>query len=316
MQENCAPPHKVLVAVDGSEQSLRAIRYAAGVFPPDRTHIVLFHVRVKLVELFEDLAAYPHYKHQVTSLRRWATDQKSIIRQAMEAAVADFRQKGFSESAITVKSQDENLGIAQDIIKESYDGYHAIVVGRTGWSRFKDWLFKSTAMKLVAKVKHIPIVVVGGDPDAKNLLVAFDGTHGAMKGVACVGALVSTSDHHMQLYSMISHEGRFWVGNEEYFIPENAENPIETGRHQIGPHLQEARNRLIDEGMAPDRISVKIHAVDRDRPYRIVQEAMENHYGAVVLGRRGLITFIDEYFVGRISDQVLKLADQLAVWII
>jgi hypothetical protein len=43
---------------------------------------------------------------------------------------------------------------------------------------------------------------------------------------------------------------------------------------------------------------------------------MQSQYGSVVLGRRGLITFIDEYFVGRISDQVLKLADQMAVWII
>lgn len=68
--------------------------------------------------------------------------------------------------------------------------------------------------------------------------------------------------------------------------------------------------------MAPDRISIKIQAADRDRAPHIVREAMQNHFGGVVLGRRGLITFIDEYFVGRVSNKVLKLADQLAVWII
>ncbi len=68
--------------------------------------------------------------------------------------------------------------------------------------------------------------------------------------------------------------------------------------------------------MAPDRISIKIQAADRDRARHIVREAMQNHFGGVALGRRGLITFIDEYFVGRVSDKVLKLADQLAVWII
>ena len=194
MQE-CAPPHKVLVAVDGSEQSLRAIRYAANVFPPDRTDIVLFHVQAQLFELFSDLDAYPHYKRRVTGLKRWATEQKMDISNTMDSAVVYFKQKGFAESAITIKTPARKLGITQDIIKESYDGYHAIVVGRTGWSRFKDWLIKSTAMKLVAKIKHIPVVVVGGKPDAKNLLVAFDGTHGAMKGVACVAALVGTSGH-------------------------------------------------------------------------------------------------------------------------
>jgi len=314
--KECAPPHRVLVAVDGSEQSLRAIRYAANVFPPDRTHIVLFHVQTQLFELFSDLDPYPHYKRRVTGLKRWATEQKMDISNTMDSAVVYFKQKGFPETALSVKTPGGKLGVTQDIIKESYDGYHAIVVGRTGWSRFKDWLIKSTAMKLVAKIKHIPVVVVGGKPDARNLLVAFDGTHGAMRGVACVAALVGTSDHQLQLYSMISHEGKFWVGDEEFFIPENTDDPKEAVKHRIGPHLEEARNRLLAEGMAPDRISFKIHAVDRDRAPHIVQEAMDNHFGGVVLGRRGLITFIDEYFVGRVSDRVLKLADQLAVWII
>lgn len=315
MQEN-VPPQKVLVAVDGSEQSLRAIRYAAGVFPPDRTHIVLFHVQVQLFDLFSDLDAYPHYKRRVTGLKRWATEQKKDICQSMDSAMVYFKKKGFPESAITVKTPAKKLGIAQDIVKESYDGYHAIVVGRIGWSRFKDWLIRSTAMKLVSKIKHIPVVVVGGNPDAKNLLVAFDGTHGAMKGVVCVGALVGTSGHHLQIYSMISNEGKFWKGDEDFFIPENAEGPIDTGKHRIGRKIEDARSRLLAEGMAPDRISIKVHAVDRDRPPRIVQEAMDNNYGSVVIGRRGLITFIDEYFIGRVSDQVLKLAEELAVWII
>jgi nucleotide-binding universal stress UspA family protein len=302
--------------VDGSEQSLRAIRYAANVFPPERTRIVLFHVQAQLFELFSDLDAYPHYKRRVTGLKRWATEQKMDISSTMDSAVVYFKQKGFDESAISIKTPDGKLGITQDIIKESYDGYHAIVVGRTGWSRFKDWLIKSTAMKLVARIKHIPVVVVGGQPDAKNLLVAFDGTHGAMKGVACVAALVGASEHQLQLYSMISHKGKFWAGDEAFFIPENTDDPEEAVDHRIGPHLGEARSRLLEEGVAPERISIKIHAVDQDRAAHIVKEAMQNHFGGVVLGRRGLITFIDEYFVGRVSDQVLKLADQLAVWII
>ncbi len=256
MQE-CAPPHNVLVAVDGSEQSLRAIRYAANVFPPDRTHIVLFHVQVQLFELFADLDAYPHYKRRVTGLKRWATEQKMDIANTMDSAVVYFKQKGFAESAISVKTPDGKLGITQDIIKESYDGYHAIVVGNTGWSRFKDWLFKSTAMKLVAKIKHIPVVVVGGKPDAKNLLVAFDGTHGAMKGVACVGALIGASGHDLQLYSIIGSEKKFWPGDNAYFTIDNCISRIVTGNLEIGGQLEEARTRLLAEGIPSDRISLK-----------------------------------------------------------
>jgi hypothetical protein len=36
----------------------------------------------------------------------------------------------------------------------------------------------------------------------------------------------------------------------------------------------------------------------------------------VVVGRRALIAIIDEFFVGRVSNQVLRLANELAVWVI
>jgi nucleotide-binding universal stress UspA family protein len=85
---------------------------------------------------------------------------------------------------------------------------------------------------------------------------------------------------------------------------------------EIGEQLEEARTRLLAEGIPTEQISLRIHAVDRDRATHIVQEAKNNKIGSIVVGRRGLITFIDEYFIGRISDQVLKLADELAVWVI
>ncbi len=314
--QDCTPPNKVLVAVDGSEQSLRAIRYAAAAFSPRDTHIVLFHVQAQLFDLFSDLGAYPHYKRRMTGLKRWATERKMDISGTMDSAVVYFRQKGFSDAAITVKTPAANLGVTQDIIRESYNGYQAIVVGRTGWSRFKDWLIKSTAMQLVAKIQHIPIVVVGGKPDANNFLVAFDGTHGAMKGVVCVGALLGRSDHRLQLFSMIGSDAKFWDGDAVDFVPPAIDAPPDTGDQPLGGQLEEARRRLLEEGIAPEQISMRIHVADRDRGSCIVETAERDRFGSVVVGRRGLITFIDEYFVGRVSDQVLKHADQLAVWVI
>ncbi len=307
---------KILVAVDDSEQSLRAIRYAANVFPPNRTQIVLFHVRAQLYELFSELDAYPLYQKQMTGLKRWSTEQKADVVALIDSAKVYFRQKGFPEDAITSKTPAKKLGVVKDIIKESYDGYQAIVVGRTGWSRFKDWLLKSTAMKLVGKIKHIPVVVVGGQPDAKHMLVAFDGTHDAMKGVACIGSLVGASGHHLQIYSMIGSNEKFWEGVGRSFVVEKSENCAEIVKHKLSPSLKDAFTRLLTEGMIPERISIKIDTVDQDRASRIVEEAMENDFGEVVLGRRGLVNFIEAYIIGRVSAQVLKQADHLAVWII
>jgi hypothetical protein len=35
----------------------------------------------------------------------------------------------------------------------------------------------------------------------------------------------------------------------------------------------------------------------------------------VVVGRRTLVSFFEEVFVGRVSNKVLKKADSVAVWI-
>ncbi len=310
------PSQKILIAVDGSEQSFRAIRYAADVFPPDRTQIVLFNVRVQLFDLFTDLKAYPHYQHRVTGSKRWASEQNEVVSQAVDRAAAYFKQKGFPETAVTNKTAAKKLGIVTDIINESYNGYDAIVVGRTGLSRLRDWLIKSTAKKLVAKVKHVPLIVVGGEPAPKNVLVAFDGTHGAMKGVASIGALVGAAGHHLLIYSLIPQDEKFWEEDASTFLVEKTENCDETVKHPLGPLLKEVVSRLLIEGMTPDRISIKIEAINHDPAAHIVQEAMQNHCGGVVLGRRVSIPFIDEHLMGRVSGHVLKQSDKLAVWVI
>jgi nucleotide-binding universal stress UspA family protein len=120
----------------------------------------------------------------------------------------------------------------------------------------------------------------------------------------------------MMLYSIIGGEKKFWPGDSPSLSFDNARANIDTGSHEIGPHLTDACERLLDEGIAPEQVSIKIQVADGERGYRIVQEAKQNQCGSVVMGRRELITFIDEYFIGRVSDQVLKLAEELALWIV
>jgi len=46
---------KLLVAVDGSEQSLEVVRYVAGICAPKRVEVTLFHVLSPVSESFWDL---------------------------------------------------------------------------------------------------------------------------------------------------------------------------------------------------------------------------------------------------------------------
>jgi nucleotide-binding universal stress UspA family protein len=46
-----------------------------------------------------------------------------------------------------------------------------------------------------------------------------------------------------------------------------------------------------------------------------VEEAQKNGFGTIVIGRRGL-SKVRQFMMGRVSNKVLQLARDLAVWVV
>lgn len=308
--------HRILVAVDGSDQSLQAVRYVGMVFSPRQTEVVLFNVSDKLPDLFDELKNNALYGAQMSRLQQWVSKQRRSVSDFMEKATAVLLAAGFSEDAIRREVRQKKLDVERDIVEESCEGYSAVVVGRTGMSRLKDVLLRSLAIRLVDKIRHLPVIVVGGVPDRQKVFVAFDGSNGAMRGVSWVGNLLGDSDCPVDLYSLLSTSGRFWVGDKEVFLKDGNGDPVESGKRSIAPRVEEARGILQEHGVAADRISHGIKVIETDRAGHIVEEASRSGFGTVVVGRRGLISMFEEFLFGRVSAKVLKLADDLTVWVI
>ena len=53
----------------------------------------------------------------------------------------------------------------------------------------------------------------------------------------------------------------------------------------------------------------------RSRASGIIEEAEEGGYGTIVVGRRGM-SGVEEFFMGSVSNKVLHLAKEMAVWIV
>ena len=81
------------------------------------------------------------------------------------------------------------------------------------------------------------------------------------------------------------------------------------------PHIKKARGRLLRAGFPKAHISIRIEVATTDPARRIVNEVLSCGFGSVVIGRRALVGFFEEVFVGRVSEKVLKKADNVAVWI-
>lgn len=175
---------KILIAVDGSDQALEAVRYISSLVRPELTEVVLFYVGSGFPEVFWDLNRNPFYQTKKNKVMGWLANQQLVIGEFNEKAFKILTDAGFAKENVLVKTQTKKTGVLKDIIQESYQGYSALVIGRTGTSRLKDLLLGGMAQKLAVKIKHIPVIVVGGKPNPRKILMALDESIEAMRGVS------------------------------------------------------------------------------------------------------------------------------------
>ena len=187
-------------------------------------------------------------------------------------------------------------------------------------SRLKDLVWGSIANKLVGHLLHRPLCVVGGTPQAGKILVALDTSEEAMRTVDFVGAMVDGTEREVTLFHVIRgldlgaqrYETTFvlhkeWQGEVRKHFRE-AERSTEA-------LFQEAVGRLEKAGVEDDRISTKVVTGLASRAKAIIEEANKGGYGTIVVGRRGL-SRVGEFFLGRVSNKVLQLAKEMAVWVV
>jgi nucleotide-binding universal stress UspA family protein len=228
------------------------------------------------------------------------------MQEFMEKSRQLFVEQGFPEEAVSIKSQERQVGIARDIAREAQKDYDLVVVGRLGVSKLKDLVWGSIANKLVGHLSHIPLCVVGGAPEAGKILVALDTSEEATATVDYLGTMVDATDWGIILFHVI--RGLDFVLPESGEIVQDIEGAVEA-------FLEQAVGRLEKAGLRPDQISTKTVSGVASRAKAIVEEAKDSGCGTIVVGRRGL-SRVEEFFMGRVSKKVMQLAQEMAVWVV
>jgi nucleotide-binding universal stress UspA family protein len=297
---------KILLAVDGSDQALEAVRYVSQFFPPKRMEVVLFHALSKVPEGFWDVEKSPAFKHKLSSAAAWATREQTVVQEFMDRAKQLFLDRGFPEDTVSVNIKERKKGVARDIITESQHGYDAVVVGRLGKSQLKDLVWGSIADKLIGRLTHVPVCVVGGSPQDGKILAAMDTSEEATKVLDFAGTMMDITDCEMTLFHVIR-------GLESWTA--EASEELQRAEKAATTLLEESVDRLERAGLNRDRISTKISSGAASRAEAIVDEARNSGCGTIVIGRRGL-SRVKEFFMGRVSKKVLQLAKWNAVWVV
>ncbi len=152
---------KILIAIDDSENAKRAVEFVANLFTSD-TQVTLFSVLQDTAALCEmnSPALTPYFTSQQSSFCLLEEKKKELITEALQTAKNILVEAGFEEKNIAVKANLKKKGVARDIIKESGDGYDAIVLGRKGLSGIKDFILGSVSQKVFNSAKEVSVLVV------------------------------------------------------------------------------------------------------------------------------------------------------------
>ena len=152
---------KVLVAIDDSENAIRAVEFIANSFTTDNK-ITLFNVIPDTAALCEmnSPELTPYFKSQQTSFCLLEEKKKELVNQAVQKAKSILMDAGFDEKNITVKSEVKTSGVARDIVKEAESGYNVIVMGRRGVSGIKEFILGSVSQKVFNLAKDTSVLVV------------------------------------------------------------------------------------------------------------------------------------------------------------
>lgn len=301
---------KLLLAVDGSDYALNAVKYISALTPFRKMKVMLFHVFSGVPESYLDLEKDPQFARAARTVMAWEMQQKKEIQEYMQQAKQTLVRSGFSPDAVTLKIQNRKKGIARDIIQEAKDGYSAIVVGRKGQGVYQEIVVGSVATKIIQKIAFLPVLMIGEFPLNEKILVALDGSENAMLAVDYLAATLGGFDFKINLFHVIR-------GTQEVEFPFLflSKESLEEATREIESAFDKAKRRLTDAGFISEQIGTKIVVSARSRAGAIVKEAREGDYGTIVMGRRGL-SKVQEFFMGRVSNKIINTIRNRAVWVV
>jgi nucleotide-binding universal stress UspA family protein len=305
---------KILLTVDGSEQSMDAVRYVAGSVQQSKAQVVVYQVMSKVPEVFWDLGRDPAWEQKIESLRLWEKQQESLAESFMANAVTIFRDAGFGASAVTTKIGRQKEGIARDIISEAHQGFDIVVAGR-GKSNEEGVPLGSVATKVLSAAANFSLWLIGGKPTSDKVLIALDSSEGGLRAVKHAGTMFNHDNNLMTLFHAIRGICVSSVGLEDIFPEAYRKQLMEEAEEEIQPALQLAKAHLKRLDISPERLSSKVITSVRSRAAAIVQEARQEGYGTIVVGRRG-ISEVTEFAMGRVTNKLTQLAKDRALCIV
>jgi len=305
--------NKLLVAIDGSDRSIRTVKYLAEMPAFFNKEINLFNVFASIPESYYDLGREPSSIKITSGLYAWEKEQRGQIEKHMQKCRKILMSSDFNPKHIKIVVHKRRKGVARDIIAESKKGYGAVVLRRRGMSNLQGLIMGSIALKLLNGISSTSLIFAGRKPCTHRVLIAVDGSDNATRAVDFAGAWLSGFDYKVGLVSVLRQE----IKNGKQDVSDLSEERefVDAVEMQCSQNLEQARDRLISAGIKPSAITTEIVRGAQSRAAAIVDVAERDDFDTIVVGRRGL-SRVEQFFAGRVSNKVLHVGRKHHVWVI
>jgi nucleotide-binding universal stress UspA family protein len=315
---------KILVLVDGSERSERTVNYIKEFMPVDgNLKIVLFHVFRGMPEKYPTVDNHIPDDDCDRKWNTWKTGVKNRMLIGLEQMKKNLIIAGFPDHLIEINCHSMETGIARDIIAEAKNGYHAVIMSRRGTAMaLQGIVLGSVAFKLLQSISFIPTLFVGSAPPVQKILLAVNTSASSKKAVDFLASMLGRhgSRYEICLIHVILHLGCVDFDDcgrdmSNMSPPELPDKCIESFKLEIQQLLQNTKDRLVASGFKAENISKKIVSGAISRSSTIVQEAENDGYSTIVVGRRGL-SKVEAFFMGRVGHKVIHGGRKFSVWVV
>lgn len=306
----------ILLAVDGSNESISTVTYVARMMPPTKTVVTLFHVFSKVPEAFWDVDKKRETDIWMDKIQALEKEHRETVKAFMEVARQTFLKNHFREEFIQTKVRNKVRGIARDIIAESRKDYDMLVMGSRGTGPMNGVPMGSVANKVIGNVSDRPICVVAGNPNVHQIIVAMDGSESAMRAVKYLCSTLNGRKRAVTLFHAMRRIGfpMSSVVNVDPF--KEIEKAVwDDTRKMIEPAMEKARAQLLATGFDEADIVFKIVSGVPSRANALMDEAGKSDGGSIFVGRTG-ISQVEDFNIGRVCQKVLHRSKDTAVWVV
>ena len=296
------PVNKILLPIDGSEHSRRAVEFAGYLgtsIGKNLTDLAL--LRVISGRYMSRYMPYVDFRSELLKLSDSFKEYKKQhieknIKPSLDEGEKILRDLGIGVNIEKLMVEGDPAHEIVNIVNEK--GFSTIVMARRGLSEIIEFLLGSVTNKVVHAAKRQTVYIVGQKIlrdktcPVPKILVPVDGSSYSIKGAehaACLAGELKTSLSSITILRVINF-ALFEKRLKEGIDPEGEAEKI----------LEEAKSIFLQAGVPEGLISTKIRLGQPAE--EILKEAVG--YNLIVMGRKGR-TAIKDFLLGGVSSTVL-----------